>query len=279
MQIKLGKWNMLTVVKEVDFGLYLDGGEAGEILMPARYVPQECEVGDAVEVFVYLDQEERLVATREEAKAEVGDFAFLKVAWTNRFGAFLDWGLMKDLFVPFGEQKMRMIQGNSYIVHVHIDEETYRIVASAKVERYLSSDMPDYETGDEVSVLIWQKTDMGFKAIVDNLYSGLIYNDEIFSSIRTGDCLKAFVKQVRPDGKIDIRLQRSGVEAIEDFSTILLNELKASNGFLPFTDHSSAEAISERFQVSKKTFKKAVGKLYKQHLIRLEENGIVLEES
>ena len=276
MKIDLGHWNVLTVARTVDFGIYLDGGELGDILMPAKYVPSGCEEGDNVEVFVYLDQEERLVATTEIPKAEVGDFAFLKVAWTNQFGAFLDWGLMKDVFVPFREQKMKMIVGKSYIVHIHIDEETFRIVASAKVERYLSDDMPPYKEGDSVNILIWQKTDLGFKVIIDNKYPGLIYDNQIFKSLHTGDKLPAFIEQVRPDGKIDVSLQRAGKERIDDFSDELFSILKDSNGFLPFSDKSSAEDIYSRFSVSKKTFKRAIGKLYKNNLINLAENGIIL---
>ena len=276
MKIDLGHWNVLTVARTVDFGVYLDGGELGDILMPAKYVPTGCEEGDSVEAFVYLDQEERLVATTEVPKAEVGDFAFLKVAWTNQFGAFLDWGLMKDVFVPFREQKMKMIVGKSYIVHIHIDEETFRIVASAKVEKYLSDDFPPYINGDSVNILVWQKTDLGFKVIIDNKYSGLIYDNQIFKSLRTGDKLGAFIEQVRPDGKIDVSLQRAGKERIDDFSDELFSILKDSDGFLPFTDKSSAEEIYSRFSVSKKTFKRAVGKLYKNNLISLSNDGIAL---
>lgn len=175
--LELGRMNRLTVVKRVDFGLYLDGGQVdGNILLPARYVPEGTNVGDDIDVFVYLDQEERMVATTQRPLAQVGDFAWLEVAWVNNFGAFLDWGLMKDLFVPFREQKMKMQKGSRYLVHVHLDEESHRIMASAKVERYLSRDIPPYHTGDAVEILIWQKTDLGFKAIVDNRFGGLLYD-------------------------------------------------------------------------------------------------------
>ena len=176
-KIKLGDFNSLRVVKRVDFGIYLDGGEEGEILLPTRYVPEEVSIGDELEVFIYLDQDERLIATTEKPLAKVGDFAYLEVKWVNEYGAFLGWGLMKDLFCPFREQKKRMVLGQSYIVHVHIDEESYRIVASAKVERYLSEEHPHYRHGDEVDLLIWQKTDLGFKVIIDNQYPGLLYQD------------------------------------------------------------------------------------------------------
>ncbi|MEG1580799.1 MAG: S1-like domain-containing RNA-binding protein [Bacteroidaceae bacterium] len=279
MNIKLGSWNELTILRMVEIGAYLDGGEvAGDILIPQKYLPNGCQEGDQVEVFVYLDQDERLIATTETPKAEVGDFAFLQVAWINQYGAFLDWGLMKDLFVPFREQKLKMIKDKSYIVHVHIDEVTYRIVASAKIERYLSDEVPPYAIDDEVDVLVWQKTDLGFKVIVDNNYSGLLYENQIFRSIRTGDRMKAYVEQVRPDGKLDISLQRCGKGRIDDFSEVLFARLTEAGGFLPFTDKSEADDIINHFGVSKKTFKRAVGKLYKAKKILLEEEGIKLME-
>ena len=166
--IKLGDYNLMKVVKKVDFGMYLDGGDEGEVLLPQRYVPEGCKVGDELNVFIYLDNEERLVATTLTPLAKVGDFAFLSVAWVNEYGAFLNWGLMKDLFCPFREQKMKMETGKGYIVHVHLDSESYRIVASAKIERYFSNEQPEYRQGDEVSLLVWQKTDLGFKVIIDN---------------------------------------------------------------------------------------------------------------
>ena len=276
MKIDLGRMNYLKVVKKVDFGVYLDGGEAGEILLPARYVPEGCQVGDELDVFIYLDSEERLVATTQKPLAQVGDFAYLQVAWVNNYGAFLDWGLMKDLFVPFREQKMRMMQGRSYIVHVHIDRETYRIVASAKVERYFADDMPSYSAGDEVRVLVWQKTDLGFKVIVDNRYPGLVYESEIFRPLHTGDRLTAYIRQVRPDGKLDIALQKGGQKGVADFSDVLLDYLQRHGGQTTIGDKSPAEEIYARFGVSKKVFKKAVGDLYKRRLIEIVPDGLRL---
>lgn len=278
MNIELGKMNHLRVVKHVDFGVYLDGGEeAGEILLPSRYVPENCQPDDELDVFLYLDQEERLIATTLTPKAQVGDFAYLKVAWVNQFGAFLDWGLMKDLFVPFREQKMRMQQGKSYIVYVHIDEDSYRIVASAKIDRYLQTPAPDtYQNNDEVDLLIVQKTDLGFKAIVDNQYMGLIYDSEVFRPLHTGDKVKGYIKQVREDGKIDLVLQTGkSAEQVADFSEQLLNYLKENNGHSDLNDKSDAQLIYQTFGVSKKIFKKGVGDLYKRHLITL-ENGLTL---
>ena len=279
MNIELGKFNQLEVVKEDDFGLYLDGGEEGEILLPTRYVPEGCQVGDMLNVFLYLDIDERLIATTLTPLVQVGQFACLEVAWVNQFGAFLNWGLMKDLFVPFSEQKMKMQVGRKYVIHAHLDDESYRIVASAKVERYLSKDIPDYAPGTEVDILIWQKTDLGFKAIIDNKHSGLLYENEIFCTLETGMQMRAFVKQVREDGKVDLILQKPGFEKIDDFSKTLLDYIKEHGGRIHLNDKSPAEDIYDTFGVSKKTFKKGVGDLYKKRLISLQENGITLAES
>ena len=275
--IRLGEYNLLEVVKEVDFGVYLDGSEDGEILLPTRYVPQGCKPGDVLNVFIYLDMDERLIATTLQPYVKVGEFACLEVAWVNQYGAFLDWGLMKDLFVPFRGQKMKMLKGNSYVVHVHLDEDSYRIVASAKVEKYLSKDMPEYNAGDEVEVLVWQKTDLGFKVIVDNKFGGMIFKNEIFTDVRTGMKMTAYIKQVRPDGKIDLELQKGGVKKVEDFADTLLEYIRSNGGSTPLNDKTEADVIYSTFGVSKKTFKKAVGDLYKKRLIVLEgEQGIRL---
>ena len=279
MSIELGKFNQLEVVKEVDFGLYLDGGDEGEILLPTRYVPEDCKVGDMLNVFLYLDIDERLIATTLTPLVQVGQFACLEVAWVNEYGAFLNWGLMKDLFVPFREQKMKMQVGKKYIVHAHLDDESYRIVASAKVDRYLSKEAAPYEAGDEVDILIWQKTDLGFKAIIENKYSGLLYDSEIFQSLHTGDRVKAFIKQIREDGKIDLILQKPGFEKVDDFSKTLLQYIKDNGGRIALNDKSPADEIYSTFGVSKKTFKKGVGDLYKKHLILLQGDGIVLATS
>lgn len=277
MNLSLGKINTLKVARKADFGLYLDGGPTGDILLPNRYVPKNTHIGDELEVFLYLDQEERPIATTQRPLAMVGDFAYLRVAWVNEHGAFLDWGLMKDVFCPFREQKMRMEKDSSYIVHIHLDEESYRIVASAKVEHFLSKERPGYSVNDEVSILVWQKTELGFKVIVDNCYQGLIYDNQIFRELHTGDRLKAFVSCVRPDGKLDISLQKQGREQTLDFSERLHEYLFKHDGYCPFTDKSPADEIYNEFHVSKKVFKRAVGDLYKQRLITLAPDGIELK--
>lgn len=255
MALYLGKMNRMTVSRKVDFGLYLDGGPTGDILLPTRYVPKGTKVGDELEVFIYLDQDERPIATTQKPRAMVGDFAFLNVAWTNEHGAFLDWGLMKDVFCPFREQKKRMEKDKSYIVHIHVDEDSYRIMASAKIEKFLSKDFPEYKQNDEVKILVWQKTDLGFKVIVDNKFQGLVYDNQIFRELHTGDRLKGFVATVRPDGKLDIMLQKQGREQTLDFSERLHEYLFYHDGYCPFTDKSPAEDIYNEFHVSKKVFK------------------------
>ncbi len=276
--IRLGDYNRMTVVKTVDFGVYLDGGEEGEVLLPARYVPDGCKEGDELEVFVYLDNEERLVATTQTPLAKVGDFACLEVSWVNEYGAFLNWGLMKDLFCPFREQKMKMEKGKRYIVHVHIDNESHRIVGSAKVERYFDPSFPPYRYGDEVSLLVWQKTDLGFKVIVDNRYAGLVYSNQIFREIRTGDRMKGYIEAVREDGKIDVMLQPTGWRMTKETADVLLDYLETHQGVCRLTDKSPAEDIYQAFQVSKKSYKKAVGDLYKRRLITIEEDCIRLNK-
>ena len=278
--LRLGDYNTLRIVKTVDFGLYLDGGEEGEILLPQRYVTKDMHIGDEIEAFLYLDQEERPVATTERPYAKVGEFAYLQVAWVNQFGAFLKWGLMKDLFCPFREQKKRMEQGHSYIVYIKVDEDSYRLMATAKVEKYLSvptiNDLPSLQHGAEVDILVWQKTDLGFKVIINNKFQGLIFENQIFQPLHSGMRLKAYVDHVRQDGKIDIVLQQTGRQQTLDFAEVLLRYLYENDGYCNLGDKSPAELIYDRFQVSKKAFKKAIGDLYRRRLIVIEEEGVRL---
>lgn len=282
-KIKLGQYNTLKVKEEARregygevFGLYLEGGDDGDILMPEKYVPEGVKLGDEVKVFVYLDQQERPVATTEKPFAQAGDFAWLECVWVNEYGAFLDWGVTKNLFCPFREQKMRMEVGKSYIVHIHVDEESYRLVASAKVEHYLDTSHPQYRFGDRVQLLVWQKTDLGFKVIVDNRYSGLVYSDQIFRHIHSGDILPGYVSRVRSDGKIDVALQPAGQRQSHSFADELLQYLRDNDGVCDLGDKSEADDIYERFQVSKKVYKKAVGELYRKRLIEVAPMSIRL---
>ena len=275
--INIGQFNTLTITRFTDHGAYVDGGEVGEILVPKAYVTKSMRPGDTLELFVYLDQSERLVATTEQPLATVGDFAYLEVAWVNEHGAFLNWGVMKDLFVPFRQQKRTMEVGESYIVFVDIDEETGRLMATAKIDKHLRPAREHYyHRGEEVDLLVWQRTELGLKVIVDNCHAGLVYNDQLFApEPKTGDRLRGTVVNVRTDGRIDVSLQRLGKSRFRDFAEVLYEELQAApEGFLPFTDKSSSDDISARFGVSKKTFKRAVGTLYREKKIVLEEGGI-----
>jgi len=272
----LGKINPLKVVKTVDFGVYLDGGSDGEILMPTRYVPENCEVGDTLSVFIYTDSEDRLIATTLTPYAMVGEFACLEVEAVNEVGAFLDWGLMKQLLVPFREQHAKMQEGGHYPVFIYVDFDSKRITASAKLEKFIDDSHPDLEVNQEVDLMIYKRTDLGFKAIINQQYSGMLYQNEIFQPLEMGQKIKGFVKQIREDDKIDLMLQKPGFKKIDDFAVKLFELLKEADGFLPLTDKSPADDIYERFGISKKTFKKAVGDLYKKRQILLEENGIRL---
>lgn len=279
-QLRLGKWNNLEVLRQVDFGYYLDCGDLGDVLLPIKEAPEGgLNIGDKVDVFLYLDSEERLIATTLRPKVEVNEFAFLEVKWVNQYGAFLDWGLMKDLFCPFREQKMRMQVGRCYIIYCYIDSVTYRIVASAKVEKFLSKNMPPYEIGEQVEALVQHKTELGFKCIVNGQYSGQLFNNEIFGHIETGQRLRTYVKNVREDGKIDLIMQQGGMGHVRDFAATLLNFIQqCPEQRTTFCDKSPAEDIYNQFGVSKKTFKRAVGDLYKQGLIDIAESGLILTD-
>ena len=283
--IELGNYNTLRILRHTDPGIYLEGDDTtGDILLPKRYVTPQMKDGDEVQVFVYLDQEERIIATTETPLAKVGEFACLEVAWTNQYGAFLNWGLMKDLFCPFREQKQRMQRSKRYIVYVKEDEASHRLMATAKVEKYLvvpdvaTLGQPDHplQHGQPCDCLVWQKTDLGFKCVVDNKYQGQIYDNQIFQPLHSGDRLTAYIDHVRQDGKIDLTLQPTGRKQTLDFAEVLLRYLHENDGRCNLSDSSPAELITDRFQVSKKTFKRAIGDLYRRRLIILTDEGIQL---
>jgi len=277
MEIQPGKYNTLRVVKQLDFGIYLDGGEMGEILMPTKWIPAGTQPEDMIEAFIYFDSSDRPIATTTRPKATVGEFAWLKVKVVDRIGAFLDWGLDKDLLVPFKEQNARMEEGRSYLVYLYVDLRSNRIAASARLEKYLDIEPAKYEKGEEVDLIIWTRSEMGYKAIVDGKHLGLLYFNELFQDIKPGQKVKGYIGQVRPDGKIDLKLQKSGYEnVVDDFSAIILDVIKEHDGFLPLTDKSDADEIYKKLKMSKKNFKKAIGALYKQRLILLGEMGISL---
>jgi predicted RNA-binding protein (virulence factor B family) len=270
----IGKLNTLTVLREAEQGLYLDGEELGDILIPKRYVPQDTKVDSQIEVFIYTDSEDRLIATTEQPFAMVGEFGAMKVVHVNQYGAFMDWGLMKDLFVPFREQKMKMLEGNTYVVFVYLDLDTDRIAASAKLDQFLNETPPLFEAEQEVEIIIAQRTDLGYKVIIDGTHWGLIFENEVFENLKIGNKRKAYIKNIRDDDKIDVSLQKSGYQRIDGLSQTILNKIEEEGGFLALTDKSSPEEISAVFRISKKAFKKAIGSLYKQRLIELDKQGI-----
>lgn len=276
--IEIGKYNDLTVVKAVDFGLYLDGGEIyGEILIPGRYVPEGTNPGDTLHVFIYMDSEDRIIATTEKPVATVGEFTVLKVVSVNKIGAFLDWGLPKDVLLPFREQKGPLQEGDEVLVYLYYDKGSRRIAASSRFEKFLGHEQKDFQPLQEVELLIAERTDMGYKALIDGVAIGVLYHNEIHSPVKVGDRVPGFINKVREDDKIDLWLQKPGFEKIDDLGREIMERLKsAPKGFLPFTDKSPSEDIMREFHASKKTFKKSIGQLYKFRKISITEEGIKL---
>jgi len=274
--VDIGKLNRLRVIRKTDTGVWLDGMEAGDIFMPRSYAETACRVGDDVEVFVFPGPDDQLLATTDRPFAMAGEFALLKVASITPVGAFLDWGLKKDLLVPFGEQREKMEEGKSYIVYVFHDGKTGRIIASSKLNRFLNRQPADLEEGQRVDLLICSQTEIGYKAIIDNSRWGVLYRNEIFQPVRKGQRLPGFIKKVRDDGKIDLCLQKPGHEKVGEISDRIIDALKAQGGFIAVTDRSPAGTIYSMFGVSKKTYKKAVGALYKKRVISIEDSGIRL---
>lgn len=270
----IGKYNDLRVVKLVSIGCYLDGGEHGEILIPRRYVPEGTKEDDVLNVFIYFDSEDRIIATTETPKITLGEIGSLKAVSVTSSGAFLDWGLPKDIFVPFKEQQQKMEAGKWYIVGLYIDHETNRLAASAKIDKFLDNTPPTYEIGDEVDLLIYNKTDLGFSAIVNNAHWGVLYENEVFRHLSKGKRITGYIKKIREDEKIDLILQKPGYEKIDDISKALIDKLEKNNGFMKLTDKSNPEDIYDLLGISKKVFKKAIGSLYKARLITLEKDGI-----
>ncbi|OMH25850.1 S1 RNA-binding domain-containing protein [Motiliproteus sp. MSK22-1] len=270
---QLGKINRMTVVKIRDFGVYLDAGKLGEVLLPNRVVPKGCKEGDEVEAIIYLDSDDKLIASTLTPFAQVGECACLNVVSTGPVGAFLDWGLPKDLLVPFNEQQTPLKEGQSVVCFLYLDN-TNRIAASSKLNRHLNKSSPKYDKHQEVDLLIADKTDLGVKAVINNRHWGLIFKDELFKPVRYGQRIKGYIKQVRGDGKIDLHLQQPGYGALDALSSQILAHLDSNQGFAPLTDKSPADEISRLFGVSKRKFKMAIGGLYKNKLIVIEDAGI-----
>lgn len=276
--INLGKYNNLEIGREVDFGVYVTDGEGIEILMPKRYVPKTAKVGDKLQCFVYQDSEARLIATTERPLAQVGEFASMEVKQVNQVGAFVDWGTSKELLVPHREQNREMEVGRHYIIYVYIDEVSGRIAGTARLDKFLDNVPAAFQPNQEVEVLVWKPTPLGYKVIINQTHTGLIYNNQIFRPVHVGERLRAWVKGVRDDEKIDLSLQPMGYRNVIDTAEAqLLRALHLRDGFLPLTDKSDPAEIAEVLQMSKKNFKKAVGGLYRQKRIALEEKGIRLK--
>ncbi len=277
--ILLGQYNTLKATRRTDNGMYLtDEVESGEVLLPNRYVPEELRVGDEIRVFIFKDSEDRLTATTAKPHIELHQFACLQVAEVNDAGAFIDWGLEKDLLVPYKEQPGRMRKGQWYMVFLYIDTETDRLVASGRYQRYLQKETANLTEGQEVDLIIDDKTGLGYNVIINHLYRGLVYHNEVFQKLRRGDQMKGFIKTVREDGKIDVSLQKPGFRSIEPNASKILELLRVNHGYLGLTDKSDPDDIVELLEMSKKTFKKAIGTLYKQRKVRLEDDGIYLND-
>lgn len=273
--VEVGKLNKLEISRETDFGLIFDGMQLGEILMPNRYVSKAWNIGDKIEVFVYLDSEDRLTATTLKPKAQVGEFALLRCVDASGVGAFLEWGMPKDLFVPFREQRVKMRKGESYLVYLYYDKASERIVASSKLDKYLKS-KTFYKQNEEVELTVWQKSDLGYKFIINNERWGMVFHNEVFQSLERGKKIKGYIKNVRPDGRIDLTLQKQGYEKVSGLTDVILEYIKKNDGFMPITSKTPPERINALFGVSKKTYKNAIGALYKKRLITIEDDGVRL---
>ncbi|MDE5821734.1 MAG: GntR family transcriptional regulator [Paramuribaculum sp.] len=270
--VKFGKRNRLKVSRIVDFGAYLEADFGKEILLPKRYISEPLTPGDEVDVVVYTDSEDRPVASTETPYAYVDEFALLNVVAVTKVGAFLDWGLPKDLLVPFSEQRSRMKEGGRYLVYLYLDHSSGRIAASAKIEKFIGNVIPEYVKGQKAGVLVFDKNDVGYRCIVDNRHFGILYNDEVFSPVNIGDRLDAYVKQVRPDGKIDLMLGGRADVRTNTLADKIFKAIKSNGGKLEISDKSSPEEIKQAFMCSKKDFKKAVGHLLKDGKISVSED-------
>jgi len=272
----IGKYNYLTIERVTSVGMFLSDVEGEEVLLPNQYITDDMQVGDQIKVFVYLDSEDRPVATTQTPKIIRNEFAFLEVKDVSEHGAFLDWGLIKDLFVPFREQPKPMEIGEKYVVFLYLDQKTQRLLASAKIDKFLESERLTVAEGDEVDLIVWQKTDLGYNVVVNQYHKGLIYANEVFQPLQIGDSLKGYVKKIREENKLDISLQKTGYEVVEPIAKQILEEVEKGKGFLALSDSSSPEDIYNKLKISKKVFKKAIGGLYKQGIIRITEDGIYL---
>ncbi|HVI44461.1 MAG TPA: S1-like domain-containing RNA-binding protein [Chitinophaga sp.] len=270
--IKVGDYNLLRVKKETDFGVYLEGIDQ-EILLPARFVPHGTKIGDELEVFLYHDSENRLIATTQRPLGKAGDIVSLRAVSTTKQGAFLDWGLMKDLFVPQSQQLTRMAPGQEYLVKIYIDELTGRLAATEKIDRFLSNEHLTVKEMDQVEMVVYRRTDIGYVVIINNQHTGILHHNELFRSVEPGDKLSGFVRRIRED-KIDVVLGQPGYKRVENEAQKIMRLLQENNGYLPYHDKSSPEEIQEFFGMSKKTFKMTIGALYKERKLEFTQTGI-----
>ncbi|KRP18361.1 MAG: S1-like domain-containing RNA-binding protein [Porticoccaceae bacterium] len=273
---QVGKFNKLQVVKEVDFGVYLDGGELDTILLPKRYVPKDCGIGDWIDVFLYFDSEDLLIATTETPKVQVGQCELLKVIDINNAGAFMDWGLPKDLLVPYSEQHKPMEVGYSYVVYVFYDHDSDRIAASTRLQDHLAEESVWVKPKQAVNLLIAGRTDLGYKAVIDNRYLGLIFRGDAFRPLKIGERVAGFIKSIRPDGKIDLLISQATLQGDHALGEDIIRHLKTSGGVSLLTDKSDPDDIYRTFKVSKKKYKQALGTLYKSKRILLAPDKITL---
>ena len=276
--LAIGEYHTLTIDRDTEPGLFLKDEDGNEVLLPNKYKPDSFEIGDEIEVFVYLDHEERPVATTLKPFVKLDEFGYLKCLEVNEIGAFMDWGLEKHLFVPFKEQVTKMRKGDRYLVFCYLDELTERLVASSKLHAFLDNSVLTVEPFEEVDLIVSNPTDLGWNVIINEIHLGLLYKDEVFQKLHTGDRLKGYIKKTRPDEKIDVSLQRPGYRSIEPNASELLTALELKGGFLKLTDKSSPEEIKNELQMSKKSFKRALGSLYKQRMVDIKENGIYLRK-
>ena len=274
--MKIGEFNLLSAKRRTLNGYYLIDDENTEILLPNKYVPTGMKPGDEISVFVFKDSEDRLTATTEQPYVLLNEFAVLEVIDVNPVGAFLDWGLEKDLLVPYSEQASKMKVGSSYPVYLYLDEKTQRLAATSKTNRVLEKNEISVKEGEEVDLLICNSTDIGINVIINNIHEGLLYDNELFQAVTPGERITGYIKNIRPDNKIDVSLQKQGYSNVEPNTKKILDSLKDNNGFLNLTDKSDPIVILAKLEMSKKTFKKAIGSLYKQKLIRIEDDGIYL---
>lgn len=273
---EIGRINTLVIKRQRDYDALLDGGDSGDILLPKKYVPEKSQPGDTVEVFVYADRDGQLRATTRKPYAMVGRFAKLRVVKNASSGAYLDWGVQKDLLVPKSEQHTKMEEGKFYVVFVFLDPKTNRITASSKLDKFLGLRPPNYEEGQAVDLFICDETDLGYKVIINHSHWGMVYKNEVFQIVNSGESLKGYIKSVREDLKIDVSLQPSGYQKVDHISQNILKTIKDRGGRIALTDKSPPKDIYALFGVSKKTFKKAIGTLYKKRLITMDSNGIKL---